>query len=138
MRLFIAAFSISAFVFPYSCSVDEPVKNHKDLGQSMMDMRIYQENLGDEIRAGNLENGRWLLEGIDSTIDIVAQTVKEHHRMKRPFSYYKEKWLDEPLSNLKHSFDNNDTANARKHYVILIDRCNKCHIDLEVEKHVKY
>lgn len=116
----------------------EQVKNMKDLEQSMMDMKIYQENLGEHIHSGKLTDGYWLLEGLDSTLRTVAATIDSHHRMERPFIYYKEKWLDKPLDDLHTSFKNNDTAAAGRHYRLLVDRCNKCHLHLEIDEQVRY
>ena len=128
---------ILLLIFAPACS-QEQVKNMKDLDQSMLDLKIYQENLGDHIRDGRLEDGQWLLDGLDSTLQTVAATITEHHRMKRPFSYYKKRLLDQPLDDLHSAFRDNDTAAARRNYVLLVDKCNKCHIDLEVDKHVRY
>ncbi|MCE3282648.1 MAG: hypothetical protein K0Q66_1385 [Chitinophagaceae bacterium] len=129
--------AISTLCFLLSCS-PEPVKNMKDLEQSMMDLKAYQENLGEGIRACRLEDSRWLLDGMDSTLRTVAATITEHHRMDKPFAYYKKRLLDKPLSELESAFDDNDTAKARAQYVILVDKCNKCHLDLEIDKEVKY
>lgn len=131
---------ISCMVFLLAaCDRDrDPIKNMKDLEQSMMDLKIYQENLGDEIEAGRLNEARWLLDGIDSTLETVAATITEHHKMTRPFSYYKKRLLDKPMNGLYDAFDNNDTALARKQYVLLVNKCNKCHIDHEIDKEVRF
>ncbi len=121
-----------------ACRQEEPVKNMKDLEQSMMDLKIYQENLGDNIDAHQLKDSEWLLHGIDSILTTVSATITEHHKLKRPFSYYKDKYLDKPVDGLHTAFKNNDTAFARKNYILLVDRCNDCHIDLEIDKDVRY
>jgi hypothetical protein len=116
----------------------QSVKNIKDLEQSMMDLKIYQENLGDEIRAGRLKDAVWLLNGVDSITETLAETFTEHRKLKEPFAYYKKLRLDKPIEKLYDAFEDNDTANARRQYIILVDNCNKCHIDLEIEKDVRY
>ncbi len=120
-----------------SCK-EEPPKNMKDLEQSMMDLKLYQENLGDDIRAGKLQEGEWLLEGVDSILNTVSETIIEHHKLKAPFSYYKRLRMNKPMKGLKKAFKNNDTALARRQYIILVDQCNNCHIDLDIDKEVRY
>jgi hypothetical protein len=110
----------------------------KDLEQSMMDLKIYQENLGDNIKAGKLSEADWLLQGVDSILHTVSATITEHHKLEKPFSYYKNRYLDKPMDGLHTAFKKNDTALARKHYVLLVDKCNACHIDLEIDKEVRY
>ncbi|HTM91854.1 MAG TPA: hypothetical protein VL095_05520 [Flavisolibacter sp.] len=45
-------------LFLQSCSGEE-VQNHKDLQQNMMDLKICQENLGDQIKSKNLSDASW-------------------------------------------------------------------------------
>jgi hypothetical protein len=40
----------------------------KDLDENMMDLRIYQENLGDLIKEGKLTDAAWLANGMDSLL----------------------------------------------------------------------
>ena len=110
----------------------------KDLEQSMMDLKICQENLGDLVEAGQLNDAGWLLEGIDSILYTVSATITEHHKLPKPFAYYKQRLLDKPVDALHKDIRNNDTASARKNYRIMVDKCNKCHIDLEIDKDVRY
>ncbi|HEX6913716.1 MAG TPA: hypothetical protein VF145_00660 [Chitinophagaceae bacterium] len=120
------------------CYSNEPVRNMKDLDQSMMDLKIYQQNLGEYIQQGKLEDGEWLLDGLDSILQTVSMTITEHHRLKRPFSYYHSRLLEKPVEGLHKAFKKNDTALARRQYFILVDKCNKCHIDNEIDKTVEY
>ena len=117
---------------------DEEVNNNKDLGQNMMDLRIYQENLGDYIKAEAPEKGDWLLEGMDSILLILNKKYKEHPKLSAPFSYYYKKDLKEPLNNIREAIRNSDKASALRNYRILITNCNDCHIDHEIEKEVKF
>jgi hypothetical protein len=129
------------FIFSIACLLScgrEPVKNMKDLEQSMMDLKIYQENLGDEVRAGRLEDAAWLLEGVDSITETLSATFAEHRKLKEPFSYYKKLRLNQPIRQLHDAIEDNDTAKARKAYVLLVDNCNQCHIDLDIDKDVRY
>ena len=110
----------------------------KDLEQNMMDLKLYQENLGDNVRAGKLKDGEWLLDGLDSILNTVAITITEHHKLRAPFSYYKKLRLNKPIESLHKAFDKNDTAAARIQYMIMVDQCNNCHIDLDIDKEVRY
>ena len=116
---------------------DGDVKNYKDLNFNMMDIRIYQENLGDEIKAGNLEDAVWLLEGMDSILLLLGDKFKEHRKLQEDeFSYYYKKEMQEPVGMMRESIRKQDTALALKGYKLLVKNCNSCHIDLEIDKKV--
>jgi len=110
----------------------------KDLDESMIDLRIYQENLGDMIKSGRLKDADWLLEGTDSLLQVISNTFKEHRKLHNPFSYYYNNKLKEAVYGIKKAIRNNDTVNAIVHYRMLVKRCNSCHIDHDIEKDVKY
>jgi hypothetical protein len=74
-------------LFIPGCS-EEDVQNNKDLEQNMMDIRIYQENLGDQIKGKNLFEASWFLEGMDNILLVVSKIFKTHHKMASPFSCY--------------------------------------------------
>lgn len=109
----------------------------KDLSDNMMDVRIYQENLGDEIRAGTLTDAEWLLEGMDSILILLGEKFAEHRKLQRGFSYYYEKELRKPISMMRLSIKNNDTALALRSYKLMVKNCNGCHIDHDVNKTVR-
>lgn len=118
------------------CSEREEVLHNKDLGQNMMDLRIYQENLGDQIKAKNLEDASWLLEGMDSILLLLNKHFKQHRKLDDPFSYYYKKEMKEPIRDIRSSIKDNDTAKALRSYRILVKNCNSCHIDHDVDKEV--
>ena len=117
---------------------EKEVHNNKDLGQNMMDLRIYQENLGEYIRANNLEDASWLLEDMDSILLILNKRFAEHRKLAAPFSYYYKKELRPPINGIRRAIRKEDTARALQQYRILINNCNDCHIDNEVDKEVVY
>lgn len=125
------------FLFLQSCS-EEEVQNHKDLEQNMMDLKIYQENLGDQIEAKNLPDASWLLEGMDSILLVLNKKFKIHHKMTRPFSDYYGRRMKEPITGLRAAIQKNDTAKALQSYRILVRNCNKCHEDHDVDKEVRF
>jgi hypothetical protein len=120
-----------------SCAGKE-MNNNKDLDQNMMDLRIYQENLGDQIKAKKLEDASWLLEGMDSILLILNKQFKDHRKLAAPFSYYYKKELQRPIYGIRTAIRDDDTAKALRNYRILIDNCNDCHIDNEIDKEVKF
>lgn len=124
-------------VFLCSCQ-QAPVNNFKDLEQNMMDLKLYQENMGDLIKAGRLQDASWLLEGTDSVLQVVAQKFTGHHKLDRPFSHFYKKDMKAPLSGIRKAIEDNDTAAARKSYRVLVKNCNGCHIDHEIDKEVFY
>ncbi len=122
----------------FSCQSGEQDDSNKDLAQRMMDIKIYQENLGDEIEASRHEIAEWLLEGLDSILLEVSTEIKEHRMLRRPFSYYYRKELRNPISEIRKGIKKRDTALAGKYYRILVNRCDGCHIDNDVDEVVRY
>ena len=121
----------------FGCEEQE-VANNKDLNQNMMDLRIYQENLGEQIKAKNLDEASWLLEEMDSIMLILNKRFPEHRRLNAPFAEAYKKEMQRPIRGIREAIRDNDTAKALEHYRILIDNCNDCHIDNEVDKEVRF
>ena len=121
-----------------SCQEEAEITHYKDLEQNMMDLKIYQENLGDQVKAKNLEDASWFLEGMDSIMQILNKRFKEHHKMKDPFSYHYKREMKEPVDALRQSIKKNDTAAALRGYRLLVKNCNNCHVDHEIDKEVRF
>ena len=118
-------------------SEEYEVKNYKDLNFNMMDIRIYQENLGDEIKKGNLDDAVWLLEGMDSILLLLGDEFPEHRKLRQDgFAYYYKKEMQQPIGMMRKSIRKQDTALALKGYKLLVKNCNSCHINLEIDKKV--
>ena len=129
--------SATIFVACSSCSDDRP-HTIKDLDENMLDLKIYQENMGDELKAGRLQNAVWLLQGMDSIMLEVSRKFDEHRKLRESFSYYYKDRMKDPVKLLRSGIWNNDTAKAMKGYRLLVKNCNSCHIDLDIDKQVKY
>lgn len=125
----------SAF-FLMACQHSQVV-NMKDLNENMLDLRIYQENLGDEIKSGKLQDAEWLLAGMDSILLVVGQKFTEHRKLQKEFAYYYKKDLRQPISNIRGAISKNDTTAAIGAYKLLVKKCNSCHLDHDVDKTVK-
>lgn len=124
-------------IFVISCS-GQKEKHLKDLDQNMLDLKIYQENLGDHVKQQDLRDASWLLEGIDSILLILSNQFEEHRKLGAPFSYYYKKKMRPPIKEIRTAIRDDDTAKALKNYRILINNCNDCHIDNEIDKEVKF
>lgn len=125
------------FIACCSCSDGRP-HTIKDLDENMLDLKIYQENMGDELKAGRLQDAVWLLEGMDSIMLEVSRKFNEHRKLKESFSYYYKDRMKEPVKLIRSGIRKNDTAKAMKGYRLLVKNCNSCHIDLDIDKQVKY
>ncbi|MBL7745556.1 MAG: hypothetical protein JNN00_18945 [Chitinophagaceae bacterium] len=110
----------------------------KDLDETMIDLKIYQENLGDMIKSGRLNDAVWLLEGTDSVLQIISNTFREHRKLSEPFSYFYKKRLKGPLKGIGKAIREGDTVAALHHYGILVKRCNGCHTDHDIDKEVRF
>lgn len=131
----ISFITATVFLAVLSCRRNA-VHSIKDLSDNMMDMKIYQENLGDEIRAGNMETAEWLATGLDSVLALLGETFPEHRKLSKPFSYFYKKDFSRPMRSIKTAIRKNDTATAIKHYKILVRKCDGCHIDHDVDEAV--
>lgn len=124
-------------VFLAGCGAGaESVDHQKDLNQNMMDLRLYQENLGDYIKQKKLDDASWLLEGMDSILLLLSDRFHEHRRLDTSFAYYYKREMQKPVRGIRDAIRDKDTAKALRHYRVLVDNCNDCHIDNEVEKEV--
>jgi hypothetical protein len=112
------------------------VHNFKDMSANMMDIRIYHENLGDYIKYDKLEDAEWLLDGLDSILNLVSVKFPKHRKLSRSFEHYNRKLMREPISDLRSAIRKNDQAAAKKAYGVLTKKCNSCHIDHDIEKDV--
>ena len=104
----------------------------------MLDIRIYQENLGEHLRQNRLKESSWLLEDMDSILHLLNRQFREHRKLSKPFSYYYDKELKKPINSIREAIEAEDSTKALQHYRILINNCNDCHIDHEIDKKVKY
>ena len=120
-----------------SCTSERP-HTIKDLDENMLDLKIYQENMGDELKAGRLKDAEWLFEGMDSILKEVSRKFDEHRKLKESFSYYYKDRMKKPVQLIRSGISMNDTAIAMKGYRLLVKNCNSCHIDLDIDKQVKY
>lgn len=120
-----------------SCQ-DQGPRTIKDLDETMIDLKIYQENLGDEIKAGRLKDAEWLLEGMDSVLRTVSRSFDEHRKLSESFSYFYKGKLKEPVSLIRRGIRDQDTGKAMSGYRLLVRNCNGCHIDHDIDKTVKF
>jgi hypothetical protein len=118
--------------------MDERPHTIKDLDETMIDLKAYQENLGDELKAGRLQDGVWLLEGMDSVLHEVNRKFHEHRKLTESFSYFYKTKMKKPVSQIRQGIRKNDTALAMRGYRLLVRNCNSCHIDHDIDKTVKY
>lgn len=125
------------WLFFQSCN-NEEIKNNKDLEQNMMDLKIYQENLGEQLKAKNLSDASWFLEGMDSILLILNDRFKVHHKMTNSFSYFYRRRMKTPITGIRKAIQQNDTAKALQGYRILIKNCNNCHADHDIDKEVRF
>jgi len=122
-----------------TCTVkDAPaVKNIKDLDENMIDLRMYHELMGDELRIGDMEDAKWFKSGLDSVLLIVASKFDEHRKLDEPFIKSYERNLKPVLEVLGDHLENNDLAASKDAYILLTRKCNGCHNDNDIDKEVQ-
>ena len=126
-----------AVIFLSSCYHDE-VYTIKDLDETMIDLRAYQENLGDEVKAGKLQDAGWLLEGMDSVFTEIKKKFKEHRKLDGPFSSYYNIKMKKPIRMIRQAIEDRDTSLAMSGYKLLVNKCNSCHRDNNIDKDVNF
>lgn len=102
----------------------------------MQDMQIYHDNLGTELRNGAADNASWLLEGMDSSLQIIAANFKHHRKLTAPFEETYRKKLKPAIKDIRISLKENDFPNAIKAYRILTNNCNGCHKEHDIDEEV--
>ena len=110
--------------------------NKKDLDQNMLDMMMYHDNLGIHLRQGEADYSSWLLEGMDSSLQVIATKFDEHRKLTEPFQKTYEKKLEPPIKEIRQALSENNIPKAIGAYRLLTENCNNCHIDHEVDKEV--
>ena len=132
-------YSLLAYIFINSSCTGTQAHTHttiKDLDEAMIDLRAYQEALGEHIKSGNLKDADWLYTGMDSVLQVLSNTFPTHRKLKKPFKEYVEVKLQKPLALIGTAIEKNNTSLALEQYRILVRRCNSCHKDLEIDKQV--
>jgi hypothetical protein len=139
MKLIYTIFSVLLLFAFVTCSIKEnlEVKNIKDLDENMMDIRVYHELLGDELRAGDLQNAQWFLSGMDSILLIVADKYDTHRKLDKPFRVSYDRNIKPAIRELEKSINNNDLSASRNAYTFLTKKCNGCHLDNNIEKKIQ-
>jgi cytochrome c556 len=135
LKLVYLLFLLSFFYF--TCTSSEAHVQGKDLNLHMMDVRVYQENLGDFIRNNKMDDALWLLNGMDSLLRLMGKLYPEHRLLEESFSWYYKKELRTPIQQMRRAISRNDSAAAYAGYKLLVKNCNSCHKNLDVEKRVR-
>ncbi len=111
---------------------------HKDLSEQMDALQVYQGAIGEEIKRGTPENALWLVEGLDSVLQLITERLNTHHSLQKPFDAYYESKMQEPVTRLQNSIAQKDTAAAHSAYRLLVRKCNSCHNEHDVEERAHY
>ena len=139
MKTFLAALMLCIIVLLFSqCNTnnDEAADSKKDLGQNMGDMQIYHDNLGTSLRNEEPDNASWLLEGMDSSLQVIAANFDRHRKLTVPFEKTYQNKLQPPIKEMRESLEENNFPKAIKAYRILTNNCNTCHKDHDIDEEV--
>ena len=115
---------------------DSSTDYNKDLGQNMQDMMIYHDNLGTELRNGDADNAAWLLQGMDSSLQVIAANFDKNRKLTEPFEKSYQKRLQPAIKDIKKSLEQNNFPSAIKAYRLLTVNCNNCHKDHDIDEDV--
>lgn len=129
-------FSIVSLFSQCNSNSDAAAGNMKDLDQNMLDMMMYHDNLGTHLRKGEVDYSSWLLEGMDSSLQVIAAKFEEHRKLTTPFEKTYKKKLQPAIKDIRKSLEENNLPAAIKAYRILTKNCNGCHIDHDINKEV--
>lgn len=86
----------------------------------MIDLRAYQENLVDALKAGRLKDTEWLANGKDSVFGEIKRKFTSHRKLEQPFSFYYRVKMKEPVQLIKKAIRREDTAMGMKGYRLLV------------------
>ena len=99
-------------------------------------MMMYHDNLGLYLRKGNADYASWLLEGMDSSLRVVAKQFPEHRKLQDPFQKSYDKDLQPPINKIRDALKQNNIPVAIDQYRVLTKKCNGCHADLDIDEDV--
>lgn len=139
MKVIYSLLSVS-FLFAFlTCTIKEnmEVKNIKDLDENMLDIKMYHELVGDELRAGDFADADWFLTGMDSVLQIVSYKFDTHRKLNKPFKESYENNLRPAILVLNNQIQRQDLPAAKNAYVVLTKKCNNCHLDNDIDKVVQ-
>ena len=139
MKRYLTTIVFSVIVLLFSqCNSESDVtaNNRKDLAQNMGDMMMYHDNLGTELRKGDADNASWLLEGMDSSLLVIAATFDKHRKLTEPFEETYRKKLQPAIIDIRESLEENNFPNAIKGYRLLTNNCNSCHKDHDIDEEI--
>lgn len=111
---------------------------HKDLSEQMDALAVYQGAIGEDIRQGRAHESMWLVDGMDSVLQLVCERLNNHRNLRKPFEYYYARKLKQPISDLRSAIEKGDTAAAHQQYRLIVQRCNSCHNEHDVEERAHY
>jgi len=116
---------------------ESSVKNIKDLDENMIDLRMYHELIGDELRVGDMHDAHWFLSGMDSILQIVSDKFETHRKLDEPFRTSYKRNLKPAMETLEEKLEKNDLAGSKDAYILLTQKCNGCHQDNDIDKVVQ-
>jgi hypothetical protein len=102
----------------------------------MLDLKMYHDNLGLYLRTRDADYSLWLLNGMDSNLQVISNKFTSHRKLTRPFEEDYRGSLKKPISDIREALEGNDFPSAVKAYKILTRNCNGCHIDHDIDKEV--
>jgi len=139
MKVIYSIFSVFILFALITCSIKEDmeVKNIKDLDENMLDIKMYHELVGDELRTGDFADANWFLTGMDSVLQIVSRKYETHRKLNKPFKDSYENNLRPAISELNNQLQRKDLPAAKNAYVVLTKKCNGCHLDNDIDKVVQ-
>ncbi len=126
---------VLAIAFVAACNSNNTT-TVKDLDESMIDMRVYHDNLGRYLRNKDADYSLWLLQGMDSSLQIIANTFSTHRKLTEPFERSYKKDLQPYIMEMKTGLEQKNFPVAIHAYRLLTKKCNGCHVDLDVDKEV--
>ena len=108
----VVLFSVAALFSNCNNNDDATAVNNKDLDQNMLDMMMYHDNLGTHLRKGDADYASWLLEGMDSSLQVIAAKFEDHRKLTAPFEKTYRKKLQPVIKDIRKSLEENDFPNA--------------------------
>jgi hypothetical protein len=136
VKIFVTITNIFVLVLLFAKCTDTIALNKKDLDENMLDMMVYHDNLGMYLREKDLDNAEWLLEGMDSSLQVIAAKFTTHRKLSAPFEKYYKKRLAPPIDGIRQALKQKDFSSAIIAYRKLTKNCNGCHIDNDIDKEV--
>jgi hypothetical protein len=97
------------------------------LGEFMLQVKYHHDELGKALINKDYERAAYEIDEMKETTDKIKQLNITNDKLKKPFAFFYEKYLESPLNILADAASKKDDATLKTNFIGLTNNCNSCH-----------